>query len=68
MDDRQAQILRRMITDHELNECLFLIRNGVPFDVAFSLTAQERFAWCVIFQRFDGLKFNFQTMKFEQTE
>jgi len=65
---RQKSLLRNLILDPELNECLLLVKYGVPFDVAFSLTWQDRFAWCVILQRFDGAKFNFQKMKFEDPD
>ena len=65
MKERRAKILRRMISDQETQECLFLVRNGIPYDVAFSLNANMRYAWCVIFQRFDNKKFNFKTMQFE---
>jgi hypothetical protein len=33
---------------------LFLVKNGVPFDVAFSLPVRERLAWVVIMGMFDG--------------
>ena len=28
-------------------DCLYLVHNGVPFDVAFSLPREERLAWVV---------------------
>jgi hypothetical protein len=34
---------------------LYLVKNGVPFDVAFSLVEDERAAWVVIMGRFNGL-------------
>jgi hypothetical protein len=34
--------------------CLYLVKNGVPFDVAFSLPPDEAAAWSVIFGRMDG--------------
>jgi hypothetical protein len=37
-----------------LVDSLFLVRNGVPFDVAFSLDAGERTAWVVVFGELDG--------------
>ena len=33
---------------------MFLVNNGVPFDVAFSLGAFERRAWVVIFGELEG--------------
>ena len=41
--------------------CLWLVRNGVPFDVAFSLGDEERLAWVVIFGRFEGGTFDWRT-------
>jgi hypothetical protein len=33
---------------------LYLVKHGVPFDIAFSLAAEDRFAWVVIFAGFEG--------------
>jgi hypothetical protein len=41
-------------------DSLYLVRNGVPFDVAFSLPPGERAAWVVVMGRFDGLDYNWQ--------
>jgi hypothetical protein len=41
-------------------DCLFLIRNGVPFDVAFSLPPREREAWIVAVGTLDGLRFDWE--------
>jgi hypothetical protein len=38
-------------------DCLYLVRNGVPFDVAFSLPVDERLAWVVAMGRLEGLEF-----------
>ena len=32
-------------------DSLYLVRNGVPFDVAFSLPPAERLSWVVVFGR-----------------
>ena len=50
--------------DPEINEILWLVKHGVPFDVAFSLPPEERFAFAVIFGRFEGGKFDFDKMTF----
>jgi hypothetical protein len=39
-------------------DCLYLVKNGVPFDVAFSLAEDERVAWIVIMGRFNGLNYD----------
>jgi hypothetical protein len=37
----------------------------VPFDVAFSLSPDERLAWIVAIGRLDGREFDFSTMSWE---
>lgn len=34
-------------------ECLYLIRNGVPFDVAFSLAERDRWQFCQVLHVLD---------------
>lgn len=41
-----------------LIDCLYLVRNGVPFDVAFSLTALERSAYVVTIGTLEGHVFD----------
>lgn len=48
-----------------VRECLWLVKNNVPFDVAFSLDDVTRTAWCIVFSEFEGNKFNWDAMKFE---
>jgi hypothetical protein len=43
-------------------DSLYLCRNGVPFDVAFSLAPDERLAWVVAIGWLDGREFDFATM------
>lgn len=50
-----------MADNPALAECLWLVKNNVPFDVAFSLPPDERLAWMVIFGRFDGGEFDWST-------
>ena len=42
---------------------LYLVRNGVPFDVAFSLPPDERMAFVVAFGTLDGRVFNWQSLR-----
>lgn len=42
---------------------LYLVRNGVPFDVAFSLDAEERTAWVVVFGEMDGRVWDWRAMQ-----
>lgn len=53
-----ARVLSR---DADLIDCLFLVKNGIPFDVAFSLDSTERLAWVVIFGQLNGLSYNWET-------
>jgi hypothetical protein len=43
---------------------LWLVKNGVPFDVAFSLGNKERVAWSIIMSEHEGAKFNWETFNF----
>jgi uncharacterized protein len=52
----------------KLRETLWLIRNGVPFDVAFSLNDTTRAAWSIIFSEMNGAKFNWDNMQFEEPD
>lgn len=47
----------------DLLDCLYLVRNGVPFDVAFSLPDEERAAFVVAIGRLDGGVFDTQAMR-----
>ena len=50
--------IRAIVETPALNDTLFLVKNGVPFDVAFSLDDEERSAWAIIFCQFEGNKFD----------
>jgi len=41
---------------------MFLIRSGIPFDVAFSLGPAEKLAYCVAMGEIEGSTFNWETM------
>jgi len=46
---------------------LFLVKRGVPFDVAFNLDDEMRIAWCIIHGEQEGLgKFNFLSNRFDE--
>jgi hypothetical protein len=47
-------------------DCLFLVRNGVPFDVAFSLPPEDRLAWVVALGTLDGNEFDFGVMRWKE--
>jgi hypothetical protein len=45
---------------------LALVKQGVPFDVAFSLPNDERVAWLIICGEIEGGKFNWSTAEWEK--
>jgi hypothetical protein len=47
----------------DLIDCLYLVRNGVPFDVAFSLPTDERMAFIVALGSLDGRVFDWRTLR-----
>jgi len=49
-----------------MRECLWLVKNGIPFDVAFSLDDVMRTAWSIMFSEMKGATFNWHTMQFEE--
>jgi len=52
--------------DGAANECLWLVHNGVPFDVAFNLDEVNRRWMSIRFSTFHGAKFDTDTMRFEE--
>jgi len=42
------------------------VKNGVPFDVAFSLDSVTRAGWCIIFSEMGGARFDWAAMDFEK--
>lgn len=47
-----------------MRECLWLIKHGIPFDVAFGLDEIMRTAWCIVFSEMEGAKFDWNAMRF----
>ena len=47
-------------------DCLYLCRNGVPFDVAFALGPEERLAFVVALGRLDGREFDFSALQWKE--
>jgi hypothetical protein len=45
---------------------LWLVKNGVPWDVAEAMDDDERLAACIVFGRFEGNRWNWDTMAFEK--
>jgi hypothetical protein len=44
---------------------LFLIKNGIPFDVAFSLEPAELKAWGIVFNQFEGARYDWKSDSWE---
>lgn len=51
-----------------MREALWLVKNGVPFDVAFEVDDVTRAGWCIIFSEMEGQTFDFNTMSFRDRE
>jgi hypothetical protein len=50
-------------------EALWLVKNGVPFDLAFQLSDIDRTAWAIIFsEQGGGVRFNFDTLSFDRVD
>jgi hypothetical protein len=50
-----------------MRECLWLVKNGVPFDVAFGLDEVRRTAWAIAFSEMEsGKRFNWTSMEFDE--
>jgi hypothetical protein len=50
-------------------ECLWLVSNGVPFDVAYGVDDIRRVAMSIIFSEIQGSeKFDFNTMSFPKAD
>ena len=49
-----------------MRECLWLVKNGVPFDVAFGMDDIKRTAFCIVMSEMEGSRFNWNTMQFEE--
>lgn len=58
---RKPSISEILAKDPELVDCLFLVKHGVPFDVAFCLDSETRTAWVVVMGELEGLKFDWAT-------
>ena len=55
--------LRALTESADLVDSLFLVRNHVPFDVAFSLDQDERTAWIVALGTLDGRVWDWGAMR-----
>lgn len=42
------------------------MKNGVPYDVAFTMSPIDVQAHTIVFGELEGLKFNWATMRFEE--
>jgi hypothetical protein len=42
------------------------VKNGIPFDVAFSIDEITRAAWCIMFSEMEGATFDWGTMRFNE--
>jgi len=47
-----------------MREALWLVKNGIPFDVAFSVDDISRHAWSIMFSEMEGSKYDWDAMQF----
>lgn len=45
-----------------------MVKNGIPFDVAFSLDDTTRTAWSIIMAELEGQEFDWDTMDFKKDD
>lgn len=57
---------KKIFENEGIRQALWLIKNGIPYDVALSLDDEELFAYCIIFSELEGSKFNWKLMRFEE--
>ena len=62
-EDCGPAALRALTKSADLVDSLYLVRNGVPFDVAFSLEEAERRAWIVVIGELDGMAWDWGAMQ-----
>lgn len=48
-----------------IKECLWLVKNGVPFDTAFALDDITRAAFSIVFAEFEGQEFDRKTFRYK---
>jgi hypothetical protein len=48
-----------------MRQRIWLVKNGIPFDVAFAVDAATSSAWAIMFQEFEGAEFDLHTMRFK---
>lgn len=51
-----------------MRECIALVKYGVPFDVAFSVSNDMRVAWLIIFGEIDGGEFDWGAITWKKRE
>jgi hypothetical protein len=48
--------------------CLWLVKNGVPYDVAFDLDADDLLAHTIVMGEFEGSKWSWDDMAWEKRQ
>ena len=61
---RRNRRIRGKLSRHPwLIDGLYLVKNGVPFDVAFSLADDDRTAWVVAIGELEGKRYDWTTRR-----
>ena len=61
-------VARQIAGDSDISDRLYLVRNGIPFDVAMSLDPEVRVAWVVILGQQDGHEFDWDTLTWSKRD
>jgi hypothetical protein len=48
-----------------MRQVAYLVKNGVPYEVAMHMSAARRLAWSVTFGELDGQRFDWDSMAWE---
>jgi len=54
--------------DAGFNNALWLVKNGVPYDVAFNMGEADILAHMIVFASFEGTNFDWRRMRWEPKE
>ena len=55
---------KKLATAAPIRECLWLVKNNIPIDVAFRLDDVTRTAFSIVFSEMEGAVFDWDAMRF----
>ena len=60
--------IRAIVENPEFSNRLYLVKNHIPFDVAFSLEDHEVMAYAIVLGIIDGGKWSWASMSWEKND